>query len=210
MKIKIFIQHDTSFKDVAAITIPNLYQYARKHGYDIHESFGHPIRRGVIWDRFAIMPENAGDADWLIHMDADVLITNRHIRLEELIDPAFGIIMANCTCEDYALRLNDGVAIFKNCDEVRATMQEIFNDPVENNARYGQDVLQRMKDDGQLTHLLKLERQKAMNSFLYTEYNMPPTTLGHWTPGDFVLHLPGVDNKRRVETFRKTLADILW
>lgn len=211
MKFRIFVQHDPTFSEVARITVPALYKYAIRHGYDIHEGFGVPVRRGVVWDRYAIMPENSLGADWLVHMDADVLITNHYIRLEELVAEAgdADILMASCVCEDNVRRLNDGVSFFRNTPATLALMNRVFNDPPHLNARYGQDVLQRWYEEDAMPVKLKTERPKSFNSFLYTEYDMPETTTGHWTPGDFVLHLPGIANTRRVDIFKSTLPNVI-
>ena len=208
MRICLFTQTNAAFEPVSSITVPVMSEYARRHNYRLHVFLGEP-QRSIIWDRYRIMAENMDGFDWLIHIDADVLLTNHHIRIEELVPRHEHMAMALCSCEDGKLRLNDGVSIFSADSYMKWYMMRCFEHAEGDGIWCGQDVIQRDLDNGKLDGILKIERQKALNSLLYQEYGMPETTIGQWTPGDFALHLPGRTNQRRVELLNQYEKHIL-
>ena len=202
MKIHLIVQYDSAFDAVANITVPAMRAYASRHGYEFTALKDHPVRRTVIWDRYRNLHEAANpDADWVVHMDADVLITNHHIRIEGLVDEHVNPIITRTLCEDGQRRFNDGVVLIPQ--DYLSTLAETSDYPQspDEGIYCSQDVFERHSDYRTLFDVIP---HKCMNSFLYTEYGMPPTTIGHWTPGDFVLHLPGRTNERRVGIFNKT------
>lgn len=205
MNIGIFCQFNAPFKPVADITVPVMREYADRHGYRITIHEERPITRSIVWDRYEILSSEIQNFDAVVHMDADVLITNLHIPLEEFVHD--GITMTACLTEDGGLRLNDGVAVFRNTETVSKVLGHTFAAPDSDTVKCGQDSLEELYEI--YPQLFHVERHKAMNSFLYDEYGMPDTTIGHWTPGDFVLHLPGRTNERRVELFNQILPQII-
>ena len=56
---------------------------------------------------------------------------------------------------------------------------------------------------------------EPFNSYLFNEYpyyagmGLNTESEGHWRPGRFVLHLPGLPNLRRFGLMRKHLADVV-
>lgn len=205
MKIGIFTQFNTPFNMVGSITIPVMQEYADRHGYHLTAHYNRPISRSIVWDRYEILAAEIENYDWVVHMDADVLITNLHIRLEDFLRG--DLVISEAMTETGTLRMNDGVAMFRNTDEIRWWLRHIFEEPESELYQCGQDVLENACDciRGEVT----IERHKAINAFLYSEYGMPITTIGSWTPGDFVLHLPGRTNERRVELFNQITPQIL-
>jgi hypothetical protein len=205
---------------VAALTAPVLREYAKRHGYNLVEIVNATVHRSIVWDRFMHIASalDAG-ADVVAWFDADVLITNLHIRLENLANLRYeGFTLAEAVCEDGQPRLNDGVTIVTDPYGVLAdTCRAIHTYPGAKGIYCGQDVLQAALDNDEVDprqHIqtvipIRTLPHKTLNSFLYTEYNMPETTPGHWTPGDFVLHLPGRTNERRVELFTDYSKHIL-
>ncbi len=202
MKIGIFTQYNEPFKPVADITIPVLQDYANRHGYDLHVSVDPPIARSIVWDRYKVIADNIRFYDWVAHFDADVLVTNHHIRLEEFTDHGKSVVMSRATREDGTTMFNDGVALFRNRPDMDYILDFVNNHQSTHNILCGQDVFE--YGPLFLRDCIHVERQKSINSFLYrSEYNMPETTLGNWTMGDFVLHLPGCSNQRRVDIFNQ-------
>lgn len=220
MNITLLTQYDAPFAPVAALTDPVLREYTKRHGYNLVEIVNATIHRSIVWDRFMYIASalDAG-ADVVAWFDADVLITNLHIRLENLFSLRYeGFTLAEVLCEDGHPRLNDGVVVVTNhSGGIPELCRQIHAYPEAKGIYCGQDVLQAALDNGgtdpngfiQTYVPIRTAPHKAINSFLYTEYNMPETTPGHWTPGDFVLHLPGRTNERRVELFTEYSKHIL-
>lgn len=207
MNIGIFCQFNTPFAKVADITVPVMREYADRHGYKLTVDRDRPISRSIVWDRYEILASEVKKYDWAVHMDADVLITNLHIRLEEFMARAGDIVISRCLTEDGHTRLNDGVSMFRSSPYAQIDLECVFMRESTPEIQCGQDVLEEMSRDSKFRFVI--ERHKAINSFLYEEYGMPSTTIGNWTPGDFVLHTPGRTNDRRVEIFNKIVPQIL-
>lgn len=209
MKIVVCTQFNAPFKEVADITLPVLSEYCSRHGYYLRVDEDAPIIRSIVWDRFVILSEEMAkqECDWIVHFDADILVTNLHIRLEEFLDR--DLVISKVVREDGAEVLNDGVMLVRNNASTIPLMRQIFTTPSTEKIQCGQDVLQEMINLDPHAPWLKIERHKAINSFLYAEYGMPETTVGNWTAGDFVLHLPGRTNTRRAELFTEYSKHIL-
>jgi len=210
MNICLFTQSNSAFAPVSEITHPILAEYASRHGYDLfrtNQDVG--WQRSIVWDRYRILSDFCDRYDVLVHIDSDVLITNLNIRIEDLLPDKEQIVLADCMCEDGKRRLNDGIAIFKTSPYMKWLLGECYAAPESSPILCGQDVLQARHNSGKLEGKLKVERQKAMNSFLYAEYGMSPLTVGNWSKGDFVLHLPGISNHRRVEILREKVEEIV-
>jgi hypothetical protein len=210
--IRVCTQFDEPFRGVADLTLPVLREYCERHGYSLRVDENAPIKRSIVWDRFSVVAEELRQEwDWIVHVDADVLITNFHIRLEEFMEPGTGIVISACERESGGRFLNDGVCLFENCMAVLNIVDRVVATEEGDRIFCGQDVLQQILDGrmGAGSSWIKVERQKAINAFLYEEYGMPKTTIGQWTPGDFVLHLPGCSNQRRIEIFSEKLKEVI-
>jgi len=201
LKIAVLVEYDDNFKDVAALTIPVLIKYCARHGYDLLIE-NNPVMkhdRGIIWHRVQHLLERLNDYDWLVHVDADVLVTNLNVPLAEFVDDHHNIILSSNTREDGSIHLNDGVLFIKGKKErTKLTLRDCWN-LYGSDVLCAQDALEWMKKYRDATYGIKVDRQKSFNSFLYQEYGIPTTTKGQWTKGDFMLHMPGIIMKRRLE-----------
>jgi len=196
MKVAISTLSNSDFESVRSITGPILADYCDAHGYAYHPIVTDSPERSIIWDRYRILREllDAG-FDRVAHFDCDVLVTNRAVRLEYF--PGGGdMVIAKNLCEDGKRRFNDGVVIFDQGSQ--PLLARIFTyQPEAGEPIYcGQDVIQKLYDVGQIQPAVVPQNQ--LNSFRYSEYGMTATE-GDWRPGDFVLHLPGCANERRIE-----------
>lgn len=194
------------FSSVRDITRPALEKYCARHGYTLlAKDIEHP-ERSIVWDRYRIIKENLANFDAVVHFDADVLITNHHIRLEEFLNGY--IVISRAETERGELRFNDGVALFMNRPETFRVLDQIIETPDDYFVKCGQDAMERLYCNGKIP-APKFERQQAINAFDYRNYGMPETTIGQWVPGSFVLHLPGCSLQRRTEIFNETLPKAL-
>lgn len=208
MNICITVEADKAYKEVSDITLPVLRRYCDRHGYGLSVREEPTQSAGIIWERAFHMNQidwTHAEAVW--HFDADVLVTNHAIRLENFMPKS--ILISECKREDGSVHLNDGVFAASlygarllsaiSTDEAIRQMQDV---------KCLQDALELRGFRG----ICDVLPQKCFNSFLYTEYGMPDTTPGHWTYGDFALHLPGRTNARRAEIFSGMIRDgrVIW
>lgn len=207
--IAISCQYNDSFASVADLTVPIMQEYCDRHGYHLLLNKNRAIKRSIVWDRYDIILENLTDYYAIVHMDCDLVVTNHYIRIEDLIDRTIrDIIISRAQTEQGEWRFNDGVAIFRNSLSMQNILQAAWEIPDDDFVKCGQDALELLWRHGKAGHF-NLIPQKSLNSFLYSEYSMPETTPGNWTPGDFVLHMPGRTNERRCELIHETIPKII-
>jgi hypothetical protein len=218
MKIGVFCYHDEPYKCVADVTMPVLRRYCERHGYGLHVSENETTERGILWK---LVPDLLGGMehyDWVVHLNTDTLITNHSFRIDQLLNRHFVIPMV--LNADLEWTLNDGFLAVKNSDEGRWLLRETWGMFGAPNSLAGNrdgkvtcplnalEAMHRTSRSAQA--MMYVVPQNWCNSFLYTEYGLPETTPGHWQPGDFILHLPGRTNARRVELFTQWLPNIKW
>lgn len=202
MKIACISIYDVPYKPVADITVPNLTEYCRRHGYNHHIFRAGPWQRDIVWERIPRILEVLPNYDWVVYFDSDALVTNHFIKLHEFFDS--NIVMTESVRENGDVKLNDGVLCVKSAQPSYDALNCAWDMYGREGIFCAQDAFQEMYDGYWFKHgYFAIEKQKRMNSFLYTEYGMKDTTKGHWTVGDFALHLPGRSTDRRVEIFSK-------
>jgi len=194
--ISVFAYYDHRFDDVAWLSIPSIQRYCLKHGYSltVHRgSFGDPNRLPCFQKTDMAQALMSG-TDVLFVVDVDILITNYAVRLESFLTPKASLF----GCEDVN-GFNAGLYMVRNT--------QVGRDLMEFASAYG-----RMAPDGHgdqnairkwiefNPHEYQRAPHPAFNSYLYEEYGGKRThEEGQWEPGDFILHLPGCTNQRRIE-----------
>lgn len=203
MNIGVYSQFDSNFDGVASLTIPVLSQYCKKMGYHLSVSKNPRISESIIWDRVQVWLNNMSKHDWLVHMDVDALVTNPEVRFEDLIDQRCHLMVSRDSNG-----LNDGVLFIRNSLEARLILLGMWDMIGEKNVFCAQDALRdMMKASGVVRSMVHVAPQARFNSYLYTEYGYGEDTPGHWRAGDFILHLPGRSNARRIEILTQVLNE---
>eukprot|EP00208_Stichococcus_sp_RCC1054_P004603 CAMPEP_0206136108 /NCGR_PEP_ID=MMETSP1473-20131121/1342_1 /ASSEMBLY_ACC=CAM_ASM_001109 /TAXON_ID=1461547 /ORGANISM="Stichococcus sp, Strain RCC1054" /LENGTH=303 /DNA_ID=CAMNT_0053528387 /DNA_START=420 /DNA_END=1331 /DNA_ORIENTATION=+ len=199
-----------NFEGVLGLTRDNKVHYAEMHGYTYEDASALVSdERPASWSKILAVQHYLKDADWVMWLDADTIVTNPEIRLESLLP-------RSSSGPDFIITVdgggyNAGIWLLRR-------------------SQWSQDFLQRwwdMKayvrgpgdtksgDNDALKALLDGERkagrhvgiapQCAFNSYVWRSrlrdwwrlVYMPHTILlGLYRPGDFILHLAGIDDKR--------------
>jgi galactosyl transferase GMA12/MNN10 family len=189
--------------DLAAHTwYNNKVKYAEKHGYLALAKTNNFSPEQVHFDKFVhildVMQANP-DVDWVWWLDNDAMITNFDIKVEDLVDNDYHVIMPT----DIAA-LNTGSFIVRNSLQAREWLNFLLSKKLEykNDTKWFEqqaviDFYPKFQD------LFKLIPQQWLNSYDYRMYNVAGIDLlgqdGQWAPGDFVIHWPGLPNDARVK-----------
>lgn len=205
MKIGIFVSFDAYFKPVADITMPVLAKYCERWGYSLTVTQSPLVERTLVWDRCLVMMENCLKGyDWLLHMDADVLITNHGVSLESIIEQ-FPIQHHIVMSRDYN-NLNDGIVFTRGTMLAQLLWKKwwLMKDEVSSLAATWKYI-----ENNPEQFLLGEAPQKIFNSYPYSEYGIE-FPQGSWEPNDFIYHLPGMTTERRVSLLTSILEKIAW
>lgn len=208
MKFIITSESSESFKSVSDITFPIIQEYCDRHGYEFRPKVVVNPERDSIWERVRSLQAALKDCDWAVHIDADCLVTNMHIPLTEFIENEKSIVIS---CAPYrgTPMFNDGFCMVRGYDGFNSILDKCWemNRP-QDGIFCAQDALWRMYQVS-WRDFFSVQPQKRFNSFIWSAYNKPESTPGNWTPGDFILHLPGMTTEKRVELLTRYLPEII-
>lgn len=213
MRFALYTMHSATLKDMVAITVPNKTEYCRLHGYAYSQALFDGRRH--VWPGYDRIPHlidllKSGVADWVFWLGADCLITNFSIRLEELTDRNFGMVMATDATEVQM----DSFLVQPGRGGLEL-MQAIWNSRrTKYGANYEQSNLADKMKLPRFASTVKLLPQRAMNSYNYALYpkEWGPhfatqtdqlNTDGNWHPGDFVFHVPGMALDAKLSELRR-------
>jgi len=180
----------------------NKEQYALHHGYLAIPKVNNFSKEAIHFDKFSHILEtfnNNPRLAWIWWLDNDAMITNFNLRIEDVIDDSYDIIMTT----DLA-SLNTGSFLIKNSENSRVWLEDMLSkrrDYINDKKWFDQqcviDTYVSYKD------IIKLIPQRTMNSYDYRMYNVDSTDMlgnnGQWQPGDWVVHWPGLSNELRVQ-----------
>ena len=201
-------------QDLADLTwYDNKVKYAEKHGYLAVAKTDNFSTEQVHFDKFVhlldVMKSNS-TIDWVWWLDNDAMITNFDIRIDDLVDNDYHVIMPT----DIAA-LNTGSFIVRNSAQGRAWLEFLLSKKQEykNDTKWFEQ--QAVIDFyPKFQEIFKIVPQQWLNSYDYNMYGVVGVDLlgqdGQWYPGDFVIHWPGLPNEMRVELakeYKKHIQD---
>jgi len=197
--ISVFVSYTEDFDEVAEVTLPPLRTYCQLHGYDltIHRGGFGKRERMFCFQKTELALYLLYGCEYLFVLDIDTMVTNASIKLEGFVDSDHYLF----ACEDVN-GLNAGAYIVRNCKQAHNMLQFVV--------AYGHSAPEGHGDQNGLNAWIKWNSEgykavphPAFNSYLYEEYQIREThENGQWAPGDFLLHLPGIKNERRIELFK--------
>lgn len=195
MKFAVLTSYDSSFESLCSYTNPIKEEYCLRHGYDFIarkiDSDVHPT-----WVRFHLLHDLFEVYDWIMWMDADAFITNPEIKLESLVGPNDDLIIS---LDIHGL--NTGVFLTRNSEWSKGFFRK-FLEVEAQYPGYGGDQIAMNRtlfvDRWDDTGTVRYPKQKTLNSYLYEFYGQKFED-GQYSHGDFVLHLPGLTNQKRIE-----------
>lgn len=190
MRVAVLTMCTSEMLAVGRLSDPNKRYYCRRHGYEFI-----PLDRTLDrsrppqWSKILLLLEHLDRFDWLFWSDADSLVMNPDLRLEDLVDehPAADLIIT---------RDRNGVGTGEFL--------------VSNRNGTARPFLQAVYDQVQFVMLKPLSDQAAMTRVI--EAGLAPVSVGYipkrrlnadlrdYRPGDFILHFygqPGRDSLMR-------------
>lgn len=154
------------------------------------------------------------DVEWIFWKDCDGLITNFNIKLEDVVDNNYHVMLTT-----HNNGINNGMMFVRNSQEGREYLRMIFEHVHIPNYRNGPGVEQAVMVDTLEANktIVKIVPQRTFNAVPYTDFSHGAITSrldtlgteGHWKEGDFVMHWPGERHDERLRICKIYLPRVL-
>lgn len=187
--IAVVTLYTESIKTYAEQTAETMRSYCKKHGYQFicHKDII-VKNRPASWSKIpAIFEAFDSGADWVFWIDADAIIMNPKVKLESFISKAAGKDIAITEDEN---SVNCGVFLIRNCEFSTHLLSEIWAMEKHINHIWWENAAM---------HELYYGDAEIRSHFDVFAKNSFNSRMDSYQEGDFVLHLPGIDNQRRTE-----------
>jgi len=213
-KILVFSYHDENshygptFKVIGELSRQSKEEYCKIHGYDfsLKDKDFDPS-----WvyrtERVNILINEIGNYDWIWYLDTDTMIMNQTIRIENLIDDNYDLIIAKTRTEGL-IEINDGSMLIKRSEWSKKFLNHINS--VAKTSSNPWPCQQAVIDYINITHVeeakkhIKIVPLRFFNSYYHSWH--PKDNYQH---GDFVIHLAGRSNDSRYEIFNELKNHII-
>jgi len=196
-----------NFIEIGKITDQNKLNYCSKHGYDYICQRENLDCLG--FDKIEILINNLPKYDYIWWNDADSLITNSSVKMENRIFPNYDLIISWDE-----LFLNAGSFIIKNSEASMDFLKLVFSykEQWKDNPASEQGVitslfLHEKFQQSEYFNKIKVVNQRYLNSFPEERLIKYPNMLQHgiWNKGDWLIHLSGISNEERLNIIPKYL-----
>lgn len=195
--------HGRTFKEIGELTRASKEEYCQVHGYDFYlkdSNFDYSKRQG--FERWDIFLDKIKDYDWLWYIEADLMIMNQTIRLENLIDDKYDFIIGESNSNGEIKEVNNGSILIKKSDWSLSFLKHI--DSLKKYYHHPWATQQAIIDYINITHPeeakehIKIVPLRYFNSY-YHEWHPQH----NFQMGDFVLHAAGSSNDYRFALFNE-------
>lgn len=187
------------YKERTKWTTVNKKSYCAKHGYTfIDDETILDKSRPIPWSKILLLLKYVNDYDYLVWIDADILIMNMEIKLEKFIKQheKFDQICGT----DWRME-NTGVWFIKNSDFnrifLKAVWENVYDEEEDPNERYMN------WEQGSFINLLDRNFMNCKNRIKVTEPHVMNSYWFNYYPSHFVLHFAGV----RSDTLKCLIQD---
>lgn len=203
MKGAIITLYTESMKEVADLTIPTHIKFAETLGWDQTSLVAQ--QEDCLWAKMDLISHHLEKPyDVVLWIDADAMITNTNKSIDD-------ILSQNENSDVFLTAdingLNAGIMVIINTDKTKCFFhacrtygKTLFGDRPNGEQQAIRHFSLAYPYDG-IVHYLK--NQRDLNSYYPNLYEYPNSELAHWEKGDFILHLPGTPNDKRVEIFNE-------
>ncbi len=190
------------YKKAVNLCTQSQESYAFRHGYKyITDESVYDPKRPFAWSKIPLIQKYLPHYDFIVWMDADVLIMNPEIRLETFIDmmkpDAFMFLAHDLN------NLNTGVFVIRNCSLAHDFLADVWNKTEYLNHIWWEqaaviDLWKNSRKYKPYIDVLEYHHINIMNAFCpEIDHNK------HWLPGDFCIHFAGIRIKSRLSEIQK-------
>jgi len=188
------------YQQAVQIGLVNKQKYCEKHGYEfVHGDEVLDHSRPIPWSKILLILDvmESSDCDWIFWTDADSMIMNFGIPLEDLIDEDYHFILT----EDFTwnpTNLNTGQFLIRNCAESRAFLEKVYaRTECINHRWWEQQGIILELEVNPFREKTKILPQRMMNS--YSLERNAKTLQTRYQKGDFLIHFAGCHDLKKLQ-----------
>ena len=195
-----------SFQRLLDITNPSKEEYCKIHGYDFicKTDLTHNHKNDIGWEKIKIINEYIDQYDYIFYVEADAIIMNQTIKIENLIDENYDIFVSiNKRVPEERYEINCGTLLVKCSSWSKQFMLDLYSKKHIKHHDYPDNwaeqiaLIKELVNSPETRKHFKLMHLRYFNSFYRPDF--PDDT---FKMGDFILHAVGMPN-----SMRETLLD---
>lgn len=177
------------YEEAVAPGIENKRQYCEKHGYDfIFSNEWIDLSRPIPWSKIKLLQEVLKNENykWIFWTDADAIIMNHGIKLEDIIDDQFDFIITH-DCHTY----NSGNFLLKNSEWSKLFLEKIYahEESIHHAWWENHAIIEEIQNDTEVQKKTKVVPQRIMNSYSSEIISFPMNPIKEiYKEGDFIIH----------------------
>ena len=176
------------YKEYTKYSLINKIKYCRKHGYDfIEDETIYNPEKPIPWSKLLLILKYLSEYDYLVWIDADILIMNSEIKLEDFIEKYNSV---DIICGSDWKMINTGVIFVKNTDFSREFIRQVYDNKYDPEEDKNQRYLN--WEQGSFINLYDLNSLDCRNHIKVTDPSEFNSYWYNYFPGHFILHFAGV------------------
>jgi beta-1,4-mannosyl-glycoprotein beta-1,4-N-acetylglucosaminyltransferase len=190
------------YKQTVNVCTQSQEEYAKRHDYTrITDESVYDPSRPFPWSKIRLVQKYLSEYDFLVWMDADVLVTNPEIRIEvfiEMMKPDAFMFLGR----DFQ-NLNTGVFVIRNCPMAHEFLSDVWNKTEYLHHIWWEQaaVIDLWKNSEKYQPHISILEHRHMNIMNAFHHQVDPKV--HWLPGDFCIHFAGIHDKKILGEIQK-------
>jgi hypothetical protein len=212
MNIAIATGSSQEYMSLQDATLPSKKAYAEKWNMTLETR----IFSGdnIAWDRVGMVRDLLPRYDVVIWMDSDAFVANQDFDIKKYLEMGYGEedreYTHNFMISTDLNSINTGVFIARNTPWVREFLYVVMHEGYllfNSHMRKEQQAIRDYMENHPYKGLVSVMPQNFMNSFIMKEYETERHDFkGNYKPGDWMIHMPGLPNQRRIEIVKEILG----
>lgn len=180
------------YKDMVKPGLENKKQYCEQHGYDFicGEELLDPTRP-IAWTKILLVQKALDNPKykWVFWTDADALVMNLAIPLEDLIDEDYNFILT----KDFNT-YNSGHFFIKNTKWSKNFLTKIYNhtECINHDIWENMAIIKEINENEDVKKNTKILPARLMNSYVHDSLK------NGYHKGDFIIHFAGIHERDRL------------
>lgn len=207
---------NNEYQSILDISLPGKREYCKRHGYDIivvKNRFNKANSR-LTWEKIPTILKHLKRYEWIFWSDADSIIMNHDIRLENLVDDTCIMVASTMKLDGKKPYFHFGNILLKNSPFCELILTKTYSykrkwrvDPLEEESAFYHMIWRKMP---MIQRLIKTEDWSTFFS-LPREYPIEEHTIDNprqytHQPGHFIVHIPSpLSIDKRVSLMEKQL-----